>query len=129
MGAPPLVSTSKMSHKKNGSNPRLRFGSTEISLQRRATPSSWETSIQFQQVREHLVNVAFPFRNVCDGQDGVHAVVSAGVNGFDKEAVDFENAQNVAVLDDALRQADAVVPHVGRFLVEWESIESIEFHD
>ena len=76
-----------------------------------------------------MVNVAFPFRNVCDGQDGVYAVVSAGVNGFDKEAVDFENAQNIAVLDDALRQADAVVPHVGRFLVEWESIESVEFHD
>lgn len=85
---------------------------------RRATPSLTLSSVQFQQVGKHLIDVAFPLRNVRNGENGIHAVVAARVNGFNKEAVDLKNAEDVSVFDDALRKAYAVVPHVGRLLIE-----------
>ena len=36
------------------------------------------------------------------------------VNGF-KEPIDLKNAKDVAIFDDALRKANAVVPHVTCF--------------
>ena len=95
---------------------------------RRATPSLTLSSVQFQQVGEHLIHIAFPFRNVGNGENGIDAVVAAGIDGFDKKAVDLKNTEDVSVFDDALRQANAVVPHVGRLLIEGQPIESIEFH-
>ena len=86
------------------------------------------SSVQFQQVGEHLIHIAFPFRNVGNGENGIDAVVAAGIDGFDKKAVDLKNAEDVSVFDDALREANAVVPHVGRLLIEGKPIESIEFH-
>ena len=96
---------------------------------RRATPSLTLSSVQFQQVGEHLIHIAFPFRNVGNGENGIDAVVAAGIDGFDKKAVDLKNAEDVSVFDDALREANAVVPHVGRLLIEGQPIESIEFHN
>ena len=95
---------------------------------RRATPSLTLRSVQFQQVGEHLIDIAFPFGNVGNGENGIDAVVAAGIDGFDKKAVDLKNAEDVSVFDDALREANAVVPHVGRLLIEGKPIESIEFH-
>jgi hypothetical protein len=74
-------------------------------------------SVQFEQVGQDLVHISFPFWNVCNGQNGIHTVVSARIDRFHEKAVDFEDAENVAILDDALGQAYAVVPHVARFLV------------
>ena len=56
------------------------------------------------------------------------AVVAAGVDGFDKKAVDLKNAEDVSVFDDALREANAVVPHVAGLLIEWKSVEGVELH-
>lgn len=84
--------------------------------------------VQLQQVGKHLVYIALPFRNVRNGENGIDAVVASGVNGFYKKAVDLKNAEDVSVFDDALREAYAVVPHVGRFLIEGKSIEAVEFH-
>ena len=96
---------------------------------RRATPSLTLSLVQFQQVGEHLIHIAFPFRKVGNGENRIDAVVAAGVNGFDKKAIDLKNAKDVSVFDDALRVANAVVPHVGRLLIEGQPIESIEFHN
>ena len=96
---------------------------------RRATSSLTLSLVQFQQVGEHLIHIAFPFRKVGNGENGIDAVVAAGVNGFDKKAIDLKNAKDVSVFDDALRVANAVVPHVGRLLIEGQPIESIEFHN
>ena len=89
----------------------------------------WIASIQFQQIGEHLIDVALPFRDVGDGENGVDAVVPSGINGLHEETVHFENAKDVAIFDDALSQTNSVVPHVGSFLVEWQSVERVEFHD
>ena len=83
----------------------------------------WTASIQFQQIGEHLIDVALPFRDVGDGENGIDAVVPSGINGLHEEAVHFENAKDVAIFDDALSQTNSVVPHVGSFLVEWQSVE------
>ena len=96
---------------------------------RRATPSFTLSLVQFQQVGEHLIHIAFPFRKVGNGKNRIDAVVAAGVNGFDKKAIDLKNAKDVSVFDDALRVANAVVPHVGRLLIKGQPIESIEFHN
>ena len=64
-----------------------------------------------------MVHIAFPFWNVCNGKNGVHPVVPSGVNGLNKEAIDLKNAEDVTILDDALREADAVVPHVAGLLI------------
>ena len=89
----------------------------------------WTASVQFQQVGEHLIHVAFPFRNVSDGQNGVDAIVSPRINGLDEKAIHFKNAQDVAVFDDALSQTNSVVPHVRSFLIERQPVERVEFHD
>ena len=89
----------------------------------------WTASVQFQQVGEHLIHIALPFRDVRDGQNGIDAVVASRINGFDKKAVHFENAKDVAVFDDALCQANSVIPHVRSFLVEGQPVERVEFHD
>ena len=96
---------------------------------RRATPSLTPSLVQFQQVGEYLIHIALPFRKVGNGENGINAVVAAGINGFDKKAIDLKNAKDVSVFDDALRVANAVVPHVGRLLIEGQPIESIEFHN
>ena len=96
---------------------------------RRATPSLTLSLVQFQQVGQHLIHIALPFRKVGNGENGIDAVVAAGINGFDKKAIDLKNAKDVSVFDDALRVANAVVPHVGRLLIEGQPIESIEFHN
>ncbi len=85
---------------------------------RRATPSLTLSSVQFQQVGEHLIHIALPFRKVGNGENGIDAVVAAGINGFDKKAIDLKNAKDVSVFDDALRVANPVVPHVRRLLIE-----------
>ena len=85
---------------------------------RRATPSLTLSSVQFQQVGEHLIDIAFPFGNVGNGENRIDAVVAAGIDGFDKKAIDLKNAEDVSVFDDALREANTVVPHVGRLLIE-----------
>ena len=81
-----------------------------------------------KQPLDRSVHIALPFRKVCDRQDGIHAVVSAGIDGFYIKATQFENAQDVAIFDDTLGQAYAVVPHVVRFLVERKPIEALEVH-
>ena len=34
-----------------------------------------ELTIQFQQVGEHLIHIAFPFRNVGNGENGIDALL------------------------------------------------------
>ena len=85
-------------------------------------------SIELEKIREDLVHIPFPLRNVSNGQNGIHTVVASGVNGLDKEAVDFKDAEDVSVLDDALRKACAVVPHVVGLLIQREPVEGVEFH-
>ena len=92
-------------------------------------PTRWTASVQFQQVGEHLIHVAFPFWDVSNGQNGVDAVVSPRIDGLHKKAIHFENAKDVAVFDDALGQANSVIPHVRSFLVERQPVERVEFHD
>ena len=86
-------------------------------------------SIQLQQVGEHLIHVTFPLWNVCNGKDCIDSIVATRINGLDKKTIHFKNAQDIAVLNDTLCQTYAVVPHVGRFLIEGQSIEGIEFHE
>jgi len=83
----------------------------------------------------HLRNVAndafyigFPCFHAHDGQDGVDAVVLLAVDRFYIETIDFENAQDVSVLDHALGNAISVVPHVVGLLVERKPVESSEVH-
>ena len=95
---------------------------------RRATPSLTLSSVQFQQVGEHLIHIAFPFRNVGNGENGIDTVVAAGVYGFDKKAIDLKNAEDVSVLNDSLGQTNPVVPHIICFLVEREAVERSQVH-
>ena len=85
-------------------------------------------SIQMKQLLHDLIHVAFPFGNVCNGQDGVYAVVSAGIDGFNIKSLKLKDAQDVAVLYDALGKANAMVPHVIRFFVEWKAVERLQIH-
>lgn len=81
-----------------------------------------------QQIRDNLVYIAFPLRQVCNGQDGIDAVIAPAVNGFHIETVEFKNAEDVAVFNDSLCQTNPVVPHIIRFLVKGKSIESGQVH-
>lgn len=94
----------------------------------RHTLSMRSQSIELEEIREDLVHISLPLRNVSNGQNGIHTVVPSGVNGLDKEAVDFKDAEDVSVLDDALRKACAVVPHVVGLLIQREPVEGVEFH-
>ena len=87
-----------------------------------------EILIDVKKVRQHLINVSLPLRNVRNWQDGIHSIVPSRVYGFYKEPIDLENAKDVAIFDDALRKANAVVPHVTCFLIQREPVEGIEFH-
>ena len=81
-----------------------------------------------QQVDEDLVYIPFPFRQVSDGQDGIDSVVASAVNGLDVKSIQLKNAEDVAVLNDALGQTNSVVPHIIRFLVKREAVESSQVH-
>ena len=81
-----------------------------------------------QKIRQDLIDVAFPFRQIGNGQDGVDSVVPSAVNGLNVESIQLENAEDVSVLNNALGQTYPVVPHIIRFLVEREAVESSQVH-
>ena len=85
-------------------------------------------SIHFGHVADHAVHIRFPGLHAHDRKDGVHPVVLLAVNRFHVEAVDFENAEDIAVFNHALRDAIAMVPHVVRLFVEREPVEGSEIH-
>ena len=81
----------------DGPNRLSRFGSIAInSMPELDRFTVWTISIQFQQIGEHLIDVALPFRDVGNGQDGVDAVVPSGINGLHEETVHLENAKDVS---------------------------------
>lgn len=81
-----------------------------------------------QKIRQDLIDVAFPFRQIGNGQDGVDSVIPSAVDGLNVKSIQLKNAEDVAVLNDALGQANPVVPHIIRFLVEREAVESSQVH-
>ena len=81
-----------------------------------------------QKIRQDLIDVAFPFRQIGNGQDGIDSVVTSAVNGLNVKSIQLKNAEDVAVLNDALGQTNSVVPHIIRFLVEREAVESSQVH-
>ena len=81
-----------------------------------------------QKIRQDLIDVAFPFRQIGNRQDGVDSVVTSAVNGLNVKSIQLKNAEDVSVLNDALGQTNPVVPHIIRFLVEREAVESSQVH-
>ena len=81
-----------------------------------------------QKIRQDLIDVAFPFRQIGNWQDGVDSVVPSAVDGLNVKSIQLKNAEDVAVLNDALGQTNSVVPHIIRFLVEREAVESSQVH-
>ena len=81
-----------------------------------------------KQLLHYLVHVPLPFGDVRNGQNGVDAVVSARINRLNIEPLKLKNAQDVAVLHDALSKANSVIPHVIRFFVEWKAVERLQIH-
>ena len=81
-----------------------------------------------QKIRQDLIDVTLPFWQVCNGKDGIDPVVPAAINGLNIKSIQLENAKDVSVLNDALGQTNSVVPHVVRFLVEREAVESSQVH-
>ena len=81
-----------------------------------------------QKIRQDLIDVAFPFRQIGNGQDGIDTVVPSAVDGLNVKSIQLKNAEDVAVLNDALSQTNPVVPHIIRFLVEREAVESSQVH-
>lgn len=81
-----------------------------------------------QEIRQDLINVAFPFWQICYGQDGIDTVVPSTVDGLNVKTIQLKNAEDVSILNDALGQTNPVVPHIIRFLVEWEAVESNQVH-
>ena len=81
-----------------------------------------------QKIRQDLIYIAFPFRQIGNGQDGIDSVVTSAVNGLNVKSIQLKNAKDVAVLNDALGQTNSVVPHIIRFLVEREAVESSQVH-
>ena len=81
-----------------------------------------------QKIRQDLIDIAFPFRQIGNGQDGVDSVVPSAVDGLNIKSIQLENAEDVSVLNDALGQTNTVVPHIICFLVEREAVESSQVH-
>ena len=57
-----------------------------------------------QQIRQDLIDVAFPFWQIGNGQDGIDSVVPSAVDGLNVKTIQLKNAENVSVLNDALGQ-------------------------
>lgn len=81
-----------------------------------------------QKIRQNLIDIAFPFWQIGNGQDGVDSVVPSAVDGLNVKSIQLENAEDVSVLNDALGQTNPMVPHIIRFLVEREAVESSQVH-
>ena len=86
-------------------------------------------SLHLRDTSNDAVNIGLPSLHSHDGKNGIHTVVLLAVNGLYIEPVNFENAKDVAILDHALRNAIAVVPHVVRLFVEREPVECAKIHD
>ena len=85
-------------------------------------------SVHLGHIADHPIHIGFPGLHAHDGQDGIDPVVLFAVDGFHIEPIDLEDAEDVTVFDQALRDAVAVIPHVIRLFVERESIECTEVH-
>ena len=81
-----------------------------------------------QKIRQNLIDIAFPFWQIGNGQDGVDSIVPSAIYGLNVKSIQLKNAEDVAVLNDALGQTNSVVPHIIRFLVEREAVESSQVH-
>ena len=81
-----------------------------------------------QKIRQDLIDVAFPFWQIGNGQDGIDSVVPSAVDGLNVKSIQLENAEDVSVLNEPLGNAVAVVPHVIGLLVEGEPVEGTEVH-
>ena len=112
----------------DGSTIRFTYGADTAHLSQWNQPILIERSIQLQQVDEDLIYIPLPFRQISDGQDGIDPVVASAVNGLDVKSIQLENAEDVAVLNNTLGQTNSVVPHIIRFLVKREAVESSQVH-
>ena len=63
-----------------------------------------------QQIPQDLIDVAFPFWQIGNGQNGIDSVVPSAVDGLNVKTIQLKNAENVSVLNDALGQTNSVVP-------------------
>jgi len=81
-----------------------------------------------QKIRQDLIDVAFPFRQIGNRQDSIDSVVPSAVDGLNVKSIQLKNAEDVSVLNDALGQTNPVVPHIIRFLIEREAVESSQVH-
>lgn len=81
-----------------------------------------------QKICQDLIDVAFPFWQISNGQDGIDAVVPSAVDGLNVKPIQLKNAEDVSVLNDSLGQTNPMVPHIICFLVEWEAVESSQVH-
>ena len=91
-------------------------------------PLTMEISIDGEKVRQYLINVSLPLRNVRKLAGWHSSIVPSRVNEANKRAIDLKNAKDVAIFDDALRKANAMVPHGTLFFDPREPVEGVEFH-
>ena len=75
-------------------------------------------SICLGHAANDAIYVRLPGFHAQNGQDGIDPVVLFAVNRFYIESIDFENAKDVSVFYEPLRNAVSVVPHVIRLLVK-----------
>lgn len=99
---------------------------TSSGITHRMGPGKW--SVHLGNVADHAVHISFPGLHAHDGEDGIDTVVLFAVDGFYIESVDLKNAEDVAVLNHALGDAIAMVPHVVGLFIEREPIEGAEVH-
>ena len=81
-----------------------------------------------QEIRQDLIDVAFPFWQIGNGQDSIDSIVASAVDGLNVKSIQLKNAEDVSVLNDSLGQTNPVIPHIIRFLVEREAVESSQIH-
>jgi hypothetical protein len=85
-------------------------------------------SVHLRYIANHPFYIGFPRVHPHNGKDGVDAVVLLAVDGLHVKSVDFENAEDISVLNEPLRNAVSVVPHIVGLLIEGEPVEGAEVH-
>ena len=74
--------------------------------------------VRVQQIRQDLIDVAFPFWQIGNGQDGIDSVVPSAVDGLNVKTIQLKN--ECIGSQRCVGPNKPVVPHIICFLVERE---------
>lgn len=76
-----------------------------------------------KEVGQYLIDIPLPLWQIGNRKNRVNPIVSAGIDRFNVEIIQFKYAEDISVLNNTLGMAGAMIPHVVCLFVERQAVE------